>query len=65
MAQLAKIVQDMTTLNNELNQKVISMNSEMEGLNADLFQYKVKAEHAENLEKDLVEQAGTVQQLQR
>ena len=55
MTQLAKIVQDMTALNNELNQKVSSMNSEMEKVNSDMFQCKLKAEHTENIEKDLVE----------
>jgi hypothetical protein len=45
----------MTTLNNELNVKVSNMNSEMEAQNAQLFQYKLKAEHTENLEKDLAE----------
>lgn len=51
MAHLAKIVQDMTQLNNDLNQKVTSMNNEMEQLNSEVFKHKAKASHSEELEK--------------
>jgi hypothetical protein len=44
----------MTALNNELNEKVVTMNTEMEQLNTDNFQAKVKAENVEELEKTLM-----------
>jgi outer membrane murein-binding lipoprotein Lpp len=57
MAHLSKIVQDMTALNNELNEKVVAMNNEMEALNTENFQAKVKAENVEELEKTLLTQS--------
>jgi chromosome segregation ATPase len=53
MAHLSKIVGDMTQLNNELNEKVTTMNREMEQLNSAIFESKAKAETAAELEKTL------------
>ena len=53
---MSQIVQDMTKLNTDLNEKVSSLNSEIEKVNQDAFQAKKKAEHVENLERDLQEQ---------
>ena len=47
----------MTSLNNDLNEKIVTMNDEMEKLNSENFQLKVKAENAEELEKALVSQS--------
>jgi hypothetical protein len=43
----------MTALNNELNDKVVTMNNEMEKLNTENFEAKVKAENVDELEKTL------------
>ena len=56
LAHLSKIVQDMTQLNNELNEKVSELNSQMELNNSENFATKKKAENAEEFEKTLVEQ---------
>lgn len=56
LAHLSKIIQDMTQLNNELNEKVVDMNAQMEMLNSENFATKRKAENAEELEKTLYEQ---------
>jgi len=45
----------MTKLNTDLNEKVSSLNSEIEKVNQDAFSAKKKAEHVENLERDLQE----------
>jgi hypothetical protein len=37
MEHLANIVRDMTALNNELNEKVATMNKDMERINAENF----------------------------
>lgn len=52
---MSKIVQDMTGLNNELNDKVASLNVELERLNSENFAVKKKAEHTEELEKSLAD----------
>ena len=46
----------MTTLNKDLNAKISGMNDEIETANSDAFTSKKKAEHAEDLEKELYEQ---------
>lgn len=46
MGSLSKIIQDMTAVNNELNEKVSGQNAEMEKLNADNFSLKARAETA-------------------
>ena len=56
MVHLSKIVQDMTGLNNELNEKVASLNEELERLNEENFSAKKKAEHVDDLEKNIAEQ---------
>jgi hypothetical protein len=65
MGQLAKIVQDMTQLNNELNIKVTTLNNDMERLNSEVFQHKIRAEHSDELEKSVAEQVGENHSLQR
>lgn len=44
----------MTTLNNDLNEKIGNMNAEMETLNSENFQLRVKAENADELETALL-----------
>ena len=58
LAQLSKIVQEMTQLNGELNEKVQSMNTEMEKKNIDYYQAMTKAQHIDDTEKALSEQTG-------
>lgn len=52
---MSKIVQDMTGLNNELNEKIASLNVELERLNSENFAVKKKAEHIDELEKNLAD----------
>jgi uncharacterized small protein (DUF1192 family) len=54
MAMLSKIVKDMTALNNELNEKISGLNSDVERLNADNFQLKAKADQVDEIEQNLV-----------
>ena len=50
LAQLAKIISDMTGINKELNEKIVGLNRDMEEINTANFQYKVKVENVEQLE---------------
>lgn len=54
--QLSKIIQDMVTLNAELNAKIDSINKETAALNTDYYTAVAKAEQTEQLEKELSEQ---------
>ena len=45
----------MTKLNSDLNVKVAGLNEEIERVNQDSFSAKKKAEHVENLERDIAE----------
>ena len=47
----------MTTLNNDLNEKIVGLNYEMQKLNSENFQLRLKAENAEDLEKALISQS--------
>jgi len=55
IVQLSKIIQDMTRLNAELNTKIDSMNKENARMSTDYYAAVAKAEHTEQLEKDLAE----------
>jgi len=46
----------MTTLNRELNEKISSLNEDIEALNAENFSNKSKAEMSEELEANLADQ---------
>jgi dynactin complex subunit len=50
MEQLSKIVQNMTQLNSELDQKISGLNTEIEKLNATNFQLKSMTDHVHTLE---------------
>jgi len=52
---MSKIVQDMTGLNNELNDKVANLNVELERLNHENFEVKKKSEHMDEIEKQLLD----------
>ena len=65
MGALSKIIQDMTTVNNELNEKVSSQNQEIEKLNADNFSLKARTDTVEELEKNLFSQNEENQKLMR
>lgn len=56
LAQLSKIIQEMTTLNSDLNEKVAAMNTDMERKNVEHYQALSKAQHIEDVEKSLAEQ---------
>ena len=65
MGALSKIIQDMTTVNNEMNEKVISQNKEIEKLNADNFALKSRTDTIEEVEKNLLSQNEENQKLMR
>ena len=56
LAQLSKIIQEMTALNSDLNEKVAAMNTDMEHKNVEHYQALSKAQHIEDVEKSLAEQ---------
>ena len=56
LVQLSKIIQEMTTLNSELNEKVAGMNTDLERKTVEHYQAISKAQHIEDVEKNLAEQ---------
>lgn len=55
IVQLSKIIQDMTKLNSELNAKIDTINKDTSRMSTDYYAAVAKAEHTEQLEKDLAE----------
>ena len=53
---MAKIVQSMTTINNDLESKIKEQNSMVEEANSENFANKIKASSAEEVEQRLVEE---------
>lgn len=56
LAQLSKIIQEMTSLNADLNDKVAVMNTDLERKSVEHYQAISKAQHIEDVEKNLAEQ---------
>ena len=61
LEQLSGIIQEMTVLNKELNDKIARLNDEMETKNKEHYQAMVKAQHIEETEKALAEQTSETQ----
>jgi phage host-nuclease inhibitor protein Gam len=61
LEQLSEIIQEMTVLNKELNDKIARLNSEMETKNKEHYQAMLKAQHIEETEKALAEQTTETQ----
>lgn len=61
LEQLSGIIQEMTLLNKELNDKIARLNNEMETKNKEHYQAMVKAQHIEETEKALAEQTTETQ----
>lgn len=61
LEQLSGIIQEMTVLNKELNDKIARLNSEMEIKNKEHYQAMLKAQHIEETEKALAEQTTETQ----
>ena len=59
--ELSKIISMMTGLNKDLNEKVETMNHEMEGLNTKYFEAIAKAQHIDEIEASLKEYASAAQ----
>lgn len=65
ITQMSSIVQEMTSLNSELNDKILKLNQEMEEVNKAAFEASAKAQQYEELEKELVEEKTKTQRLER
>jgi len=65
IAQMSSIVQEMTSLNSELNEKILKMNQDMEQVNKTAFEASAKAQQCDELEKELVEEKTKTQRLER
>ena len=65
VAQMSSIVQEMTSLNSELNEKILKMNQDMEQVNKTAFEASAKAQQCDELEKELVEEKTKTQRLER
>ena len=63
VVDMSSIVQDLTKLNAELNEKIKALNEEMERNNTEHYQAVKKAEQVEELERELVQAKTEVQQL--
>lgn len=59
--ELSKIISMMTGLNKDLNEKVETMNHEMEALNTQYFEAIAKAQHIDEVEASLKEYASAAQ----
>jgi chromosome segregation ATPase len=65
IAQLSKIIQDMTKLNAELNDKIDAINRDTARMSADYYAAVARAEHTEQLEKDLAEYISSSQRYEK
>lgn len=63
--QLSKIIQDMTKLNAELNAKIDVINRDTARMSTDYYAAVAKAEHTEQLEKDLAEYINSSQRYEK
>lgn len=65
IAQMSSIVQEMTTLNSELNEKILKLNQDMEQANKAAFEATARAQLSDDLEKELAEERTKTLQLER
>lgn len=64
VVDMSAIVQDLTKLNAELNDKIKALNEEMEHNNTEHYQAIKKAEQVEEMERELVQTKTELQQLE-
>ena len=64
LSQLSEIIQGMTALNTDLNDKVLKQNEEMEDRNREYYEAIAKSQHAEEVEKMLQEVTAEKQKLE-
>jgi chromosome segregation ATPase len=64
VVDMSAIVQDLTKLNAELNDKIKALNEEMERNNTEHYQAIKKAEQVEEMERELVQTKTELQQLE-
>jgi len=65
LVQLSKIVQEMSKLNAELNEKINEMNKDLEVKNAEHYTATVKAQHTEELEQALGAEMAKTQSMEK
>ena len=64
LVQLSTIIEEMTTLNNDLNEKITVVNGDMEKKSIEFYQAMSKAQHIEEVEKTLMEQIDAKNKLE-
>ena len=65
ISQMSSIVQEITSLNSELNEKILRLNEEMEETNKRGFEATAKAQQYEELEKEFIEEKERGMRLER